>query len=101
MHVLESRAPEFSLELRSSWNGVMILNPATPGTMTGREHPALVEEGATDLVSFGRLFISNPDLSERLATEAELVEPDMSKAYGGDERGYTDYPTSAHSMAQP
>ncbi|KIH96594.1 1,2-oxophytodienoate reductase [Streptomonospora alba] len=95
LHVLESRAPEFSRELRRAWNGAMILNPATPGARTAPEHLALVDEGVTDLVSFGQYFISNPDLPERLATGAELAEPDMSKAYGGDERGYTDYPTLA------
>ncbi len=44
-------------------------------------------------MSFGRLFISNPDLVARLASAAELTEPDLSKAYGGDHRGYTDYPS--------
>jgi N-ethylmaleimide reductase len=34
---------------------------------------------------------------ERLATGAPLALPDLSKAYGGDERGYTDYPTLADS----
>ncbi|WP_199434156.1 alkene reductase [Qaidamihabitans albus] len=100
LHVLESRAPEFTLELRQTWNGVLILNPATPGARTGREQLALIDEGTTDLVSFGQLFISNPDLPERLAAGAELADPDMSKAYGGDERGYIDYPTLAGSVTR-
>jgi N-ethylmaleimide reductase len=49
--------------------------------------------GAADLVSFGQLFLANPDLPERFAKGAELNEPDMNTFYGGDERGYTDYPT--------
>lgn len=43
--------------------------------------------------SYGRLFIANPDLVERLATDAPLNEPDPSSFYGGTEKGYTDYPT--------
>ncbi|KAG2915053.1 hypothetical protein PC114_g7962 [Phytophthora cactorum] len=55
-----------------------------------------VEDGTTDLVAFGRYFISNPDLVERLRTDADLnafdsntfyVQPDMTV-----EAGYTDYP---------
>lgn len=50
-----------------------------------------IAEGA-DLVAFGKLFISNPDLVERLRTNAPLNEADRKTFYGGDERGYTDYP---------
>ncbi|WP_159942708.1 MULTISPECIES: alkene reductase [unclassified Nocardiopsis] len=99
LHLLETGAPELTPELRRAWKGVMVLNPATPGSRTGPEHLSLVDEGATDLLSFGRLFISNPDLPERLATGADLVEPDMSRAYGGDGRGYTDYPALAGGAA--
>jgi N-ethylmaleimide reductase len=45
-----------------------------------------------DLVSFGALFLANPDLPERLRVGAPLNEPDRATFYGGDERGYTDYP---------
>lgn len=55
-----------------------------------------IETGQADLVSFGRLFISNPDLVERLRLNAPLTEPDSSTFYGGGEHGYTDYP-SLHS----
>jgi N-ethylmaleimide reductase len=44
------------------------------------------------LVSFGRPFISNPDLPERLRLGAPLNEYDPNTFYGGDEHGYTDYP---------
>ncbi len=53
----------------------------------------LIADGTADAVSFGRLFISNPDLVTRLADDAELTAPDLSKAYGGDRTGYTDYAT--------
>lgn len=46
-----------------------------------------------DLVAFGKLYIANPDLVERLRQDAPLNAPDKSTFYGGGERGYTDYPT--------
>jgi N-ethylmaleimide reductase len=46
-----------------------------------------------DLVAFGRPFIANPDLVERLRHGAALNAPDVSTFYGGAEKGYTDYPT--------
>ncbi|MEY4710979.1 MAG: hypothetical protein RIS88_429 [Pseudomonadota bacterium] len=46
-----------------------------------------------DLVAFGRPFIANPDLVERLRRGAPLNPPDVATFYGGGEKGYTDYPT--------
>ncbi|WP_395676184.1 alkene reductase [Inquilinus sp.] len=51
-----------------------------------------VESGRADLVAFGKLFIANPDLVERLRRDAPLNTPDQTTFYGGDARGYTDYP---------
>ncbi|MBD3881460.1 alkene reductase [Phormidium tenue FACHB-886] len=53
---------------------------------------AVVAGGKADLVAYGRLFISNPDLPERFAQDAPLNPYDRSTFYGGDERGYIDYP---------
>ena len=70
---------------------------ATPDPVDHPRRLDLVEAGAADVVSFGRLFIANPDLVTRLIAGAELALPDMSRAYGGDHRGYTDYPALAAS----
>jgi N-ethylmaleimide reductase len=51
-----------------------------------------VAGGAADLVAFGKLYIANPDLVERLRAGAELNEPDRATFYGGGAKGYTDYP---------
>ncbi|PRY04440.1 N-ethylmaleimide reductase [Paraburkholderia sp. BL25I1N1] len=51
-----------------------------------------VKNGAADAVAFGKAFISNPDLVLRLKENAPLASPDPKTMYGGDERGYTDYP---------
>jgi N-ethylmaleimide reductase len=53
-----------------------------------------LREGA-DLVAFGRPYIANPDLVERLRTGAPLNAPDRATFYGGGEKGYTDYPALA------
>jgi N-ethylmaleimide reductase len=51
-----------------------------------------VASGAADLVSFGRPYISNPDLVRRLREDAPLNALDASTLYGGGAKGYTDYP---------
>ncbi|MGX9426733.1 MULTISPECIES: alkene reductase [Bradyrhizobium] len=53
----------------------------------------VLESGAADLIAFGKLFISNPDLVERLKSGAALNEWDKATFYGGGAKGYTDYPT--------
>jgi N-ethylmaleimide reductase len=50
-------------------------------------------EDAADLVAFGRPFIGNPDLVERLRRDAPLTVADPRSYYGGGARGYTDWPT--------
>ena len=56
---------------------------------------ARLNEGNADLFAFGRAFISNPDLVERLKTGAPLAQPNFATLYGGGAAGYTDYPTVA------
>ncbi|MEU8795314.1 hypothetical protein [Streptomyces sp. NPDC048643] len=97
LHVMETMAPDLTPALREQWNGVFMLNPVTPGSRTGVEQLPLVQDGAADILSFGQLFMANPDLPHRLAAGAPLNEADMSKAYGGDATGYTDYPTLENS----
>ena len=49
-------------------------------------------EGNADLISFGRPFIANPDLVERMRTGAPLAEAPKQYWYGGDATGYSDWP---------
>jgi N-ethylmaleimide reductase len=53
----------------------------------------VLDSGAADLIAFGKPFISNPDLVERLKTGAPLNDWDKATFYGGGAKGYTDYPT--------
>lgn len=74
--------------LRRGFKGNYIAN----GGYNKKSASEVLDEGAF-AVSFGRMFISNPDLPERLRNEIELTEPDQNTFYGGDERGYSDYPS--------
>ncbi len=81
-------APFDYAALRKSFGGAYIANNGYDRDMALNA----VETGAADLVAFGRPFISNPDLVDRLRTGAALAELDKSTLYGGDAHGYTDYP---------
>lgn len=63
------------------------------GAYTADEARERIAAGGCELVTFGRPFISNPDLPERIRRGAPLNEWDSATFYGGDERGYTDYPS--------
>ncbi|HDG9775499.1 TPA: alkene reductase [Raoultella planticola] len=54
-------------------------------------------QGKADLFAFGRPFISNPDLVERLKTGAPLAPLNPETLYGGGAQGYTDYPSLAET----
>jgi N-ethylmaleimide reductase len=94
LHVLEA-SPEtrdVTTQLRKQYSGTLVLNPATEGP-TDHGALGLVEDGTADLLAFGTLFLANPDLPARLAAGGPYNEPDRATMYGGDHRGYTDYPT--------
>lgn len=82
-------------ELRLLFNGVYMANNGYDHTLA----TDTVAAGAADLIAFGRPFISNPDLVERLVQNADLNELDPATLYGGDATGYTDYPALASTAA--
>lgn len=82
-------------ELRKRFRGTYIGNN---GYTLDLANEALAA-GRADLVAFGKLFISNPDLVERLRRNAPLASPDKATFYGGNEKGYTDYPALEASAA--
>ena len=87
--------------LREAFDGPYIAN----GGYDRESAFAALAAGDADLVAFGRLFIANPDLAERIALNAPLNAAEPATFYGGDERGYTDYPAletnAARAVAQP
>lgn len=75
-------------DLRNQWNGFYIANGDY-----GRELAIeAVQSGHADAIAFGRIYIANPDLYERLKVDGPLNEPDQDTFYGGGREGYTDYP---------
>jgi len=68
--------------------------------MTAERGNRLIAEGLADLVAFGRPYIANPDLVERLATGAPLAEVDWRTVYASGPRGYTDYPAFRWAAAE-
>ncbi len=83
-------------KLRDAFKGAYIANG---GYDQVRAEVALAT-GAADLIAFGKPFIANPDLAARFATGAPLNLADEASFYGGDEKGYTDYPFLAPRQAQ-
>ena len=77
--------------LRPMFPGAVISNVA----YTLESGNAAIAEGIADLISFGKPFISNPDLPGRFAARAPLAQWDVTTFYGADERGYTTYPPLA------
>ncbi|KQT50774.1 alkene reductase [Aureimonas sp. Leaf454] len=74
--------------LRSRFSGVYVGNNDYDLDLAQKR----LDAGEIDLVCYGKAFISNPDLPVRLELGAPLAEWDPSTFYGGDEKGYTDYP---------
>ena len=75
-------------KLRQAFDGLYLAN----GGYNKTRATAALADGAANFVSFGAPYVANPDLVERFAQDAPLNEPDPGTFYGGDERGYTDYP---------
>lgn len=110
LHLIEPRA-----SLASEKDGAMEGAPHSAGLFrrlfrgpfisagghTPESAQAIIESGLADAVAFGRLFIANPDLPERVRRGAVLNRYDRTTFYGGDANGYTDYPSLADSHAAP
>jgi N-ethylmaleimide reductase len=98
LHVVEDPIPPYHMvdlyrRLRSAWKGIYVANAGYDAERGERA----VSEGAADAVAYGRLFLANPDLPRRLSLRGPLNAPDTKSFYGGDERGYIDYPEWAKS----
>lgn len=92
-HVIHAPTPELdALALVAAhWTGPVIAN----NNLKRDTAQSLLDSGRVDAVSFGRPFISNPDLVDRFRRDAPLARVDRDTIYSGhgdDARGYTDYP---------
>ncbi|BDR08930.1 alkene reductase [Comamonas thiooxydans] len=87
---------EFKQRLRETFPGTMIY----AGAYTAERASEAVEQGWADLIGFGRPFVANPDLPERLRIGAPLALHERETLFGGGERGLTDYPTLETESAE-
>ncbi len=101
LHLVESdmdpkAAPGFDTgRLRAAFDGTYIAN----GGYDRDRAETVIARGAADLVAFGQLYLANPDLVARFDAATALNTPDPATFYGGDARGYTDYPFLAGQAA--
>jgi len=78
-------------------NNAAMFRPAFDGPLlsaaayTPESAAEAIEKNHADAIAFGRLFIANPDLVERIREDEPLNPPDRSTFYGGGAHGYTDY----------
>lgn len=79
---------EIMLKLRFAWNGVLLI----AGGYDSVSAEKAIRDGRADVVAFGRPFLANPDLPRRIRDGLELNSPDPTTFFGGNERGYIDYP---------
>jgi 2,4-dienoyl-CoA reductase-like NADH-dependent reductase (Old Yellow Enzyme family) len=90
-----SDQPAVSPAIRQVYSGKIVLN----SDYDGDSGTARLGEGVADAISFGRPFIANPDLVERIASDAPLNAPDFTTFYSQGPEGYTDYPMLAEQEA--
>jgi len=91
----KDQAPVASQLIRKHYKGTII----AAGGFNGDSAEAILNAGDADLVAFGRHFIANPDLPERLRNKLPLNDYDRPSFFGGTEIGYTDYPFYAEAKA--
>ena len=92
LHVLDARPGfDFVAMARRNLTAMLILNAGYDRARAEAD----IASGRADLIAFGTGFLSNPDLPARLRRNAPLNAPDKTTFYGGDARGYTDYPALA------
>ena len=81
---------------RKRYNGNLLL----AGNLEQDSAEKLIADGVIDLPVFGRMFTSNPDLVERMKNGWPLADYDPNTFYGGDARGYVDFPTYPEEKAR-
>jgi 2,4-dienoyl-CoA reductase-like NADH-dependent reductase (Old Yellow Enzyme family) len=88
VHASDQGEPAFQRAFRDAYRGTLIV----AGGFTAETAQRALEEGLTDLAVFGRPFIANPDLVERMRHGWPLAQAGREAYYGAGTHGYTDYP---------
>lgn len=95
LHLVEADwedAPQFTEAFRQAIRARYTRPIIVAGKYDKARAEWVLSKGYADLVAFGRPFVANPDFARRLAEDLPLAAFDGSTLFGGDERGYTDYP---------
>jgi N-ethylmaleimide reductase len=92
----DSRALSMVELIRKKYKGTLIMAGGFQAGTAAR----WLREGKADLIAFGRSFIANPDLPERLRLGGPFNIDDPTTYYGGGEKGYTDYPSLAQDRGE-
>ena len=99
IHIEATTDEDVLVELRKAWPGTLVVNPVLPMGPRKADKEAAdhwLALGA-DLISFGRAFIANPDLVERLRQGLPIAPDDESTWYQGGDAGYVTYPAYRHA----
>jgi N-ethylmaleimide reductase len=80
--------PNIAAHYRPLYHGTLMINAG----FNQKRGNQIIADGLANLVAFGKLFISNPDLVERFAVNAETARWDEDTFYTPGAKGYTDYP---------
>ncbi len=95
MHIVDHNAlgaptvnPSVKITIRKNFKGTLILSGGYDAAKAEQD----LQESKGDLVAFGRYFISNPDLVNKLKLGIQIQEADRNTFYTPGEKGYTDYP---------
>src|SRR6202142_234749 len=100
LHLIEARGSEIGLtdELHEgAVNNAALFRPIFQGPLiSAAAYPPetaaqAIDQKHADAIAFGRLFLANPDLVERIKANLPMNAPDRATFYGGAEHGYTDY----------
>ncbi|MDC2960263.1 alkene reductase [Streptomyces gilvifuscus] len=99
VHLEATADDDVLLGLRRTWPGTLVVNPVLPmgPKQTGRTDADRWLELGAELIGFGRAFIANPDLVERLRTGVPIAPVDEATYYHGGDAGYLTYPSYQHT----
>jgi len=96
LHILHTGNEELVQDLRKAWKHTLLLNRPN-AKLESLDHD--LKAGLADVVPVGKMALANPDLVARLKSNAPLNAPNPATFFGGDEKGYTDYPTLSSALA--
>ncbi|MFJ4369180.1 alkene reductase [Streptomyces chartreusis] len=99
IHLEATIDEETLVALRRTWPGTLVMNPVLPmgPKQAGRTDADHWLGLGADLISFGRAFIANPDLVERLRTDLPIAPADEATYFEGGDNGYLTYSAYQHS----